>query len=220
MTQRSGGRLAGLREIWPAADGDVSFGLRGGPTRIRNLRACAAWMRRAARRRTGCADYDWDALQPQHARRRRDRAARAGLRRLLRQAQPPRALRRRAGAPHPAGALQRRRRDPGPRAAALACAVRARRARRRRRLSSCRTSSRRRRPRDPHPAARAAPGRAPGRGACASGRSAAAQAPVRKPQRARCAGARARWRECACSSSARVRRARSPPATSSSTAPR
>jgi crotonobetainyl-CoA:carnitine CoA-transferase CaiB-like acyl-CoA transferase len=59
--RRSGGRLGGLREIWPAADGDVSFGLRGGPTRIRNLKACAAWMEECGDAPEWMRAYDWDA---------------------------------------------------------------------------------------------------------------------------------------------------------------
>jgi crotonobetainyl-CoA:carnitine CoA-transferase CaiB-like acyl-CoA transferase len=58
--RRSGGRLGRLREIWPAADGDVSFGLRGGPTRVRNLRACVAWMQESGEAPEWLAAYDWD----------------------------------------------------------------------------------------------------------------------------------------------------------------
>jgi crotonobetainyl-CoA:carnitine CoA-transferase CaiB-like acyl-CoA transferase len=60
VTQRSGGRLGGLREIWPAADGDISFGLRGGPTRIRNLRATVAWMSECGEAPDWLAAYDWE----------------------------------------------------------------------------------------------------------------------------------------------------------------
>ena len=60
-SRRSGARLGRLREIWPAADGDVSFGLRGGPTRVRNLRACAAWMAECGEAPEWMREYDWDA---------------------------------------------------------------------------------------------------------------------------------------------------------------
>ncbi|HXK21723.1 MAG TPA: CoA transferase, partial [Myxococcota bacterium] len=59
-TRRSGGRMGKLREIWPAADGDVSFGLRGGPTRIRNLKATAAWIAECGEAPDWFAAYDWD----------------------------------------------------------------------------------------------------------------------------------------------------------------
>ncbi len=41
---RAGPQIGRTREIWPAADGYVSFGLRGGPTRVKNLVATVEWM--------------------------------------------------------------------------------------------------------------------------------------------------------------------------------
>ena len=150
------------------------------PARLRRLDGgVRRGARLAARLRLG-------RLQPQHAERRRDRAPRAGLRRVLRQAHATRALRRRARAPHPAGALQRRRRDPRPRAAARARAVRARRAPGARRVARAAGLLREdARPRDPHPPARAARGRAPGRGAARVDAGDAARASPRPQRRAR-----------------------------------
>ncbi|HVN38236.1 MAG TPA: CoA transferase [Myxococcota bacterium] len=59
-TKRSGGRLGRLREIWTAADGDISYGLRGGPTRIRNLKATGEWMQECGEAPDWLAAYDWD----------------------------------------------------------------------------------------------------------------------------------------------------------------
>jgi crotonobetainyl-CoA:carnitine CoA-transferase CaiB-like acyl-CoA transferase len=58
--RRSGGRIGKLREIWPAADGDVSFGLRGGPTRVRNLKALTAWMVECGEAPEWLLGFDWD----------------------------------------------------------------------------------------------------------------------------------------------------------------
>ena len=52
---------SGVPRDLPAADGDVSFGLRGGPTRIRNLKACAAWMAECGDAPDWMRAYDWDA---------------------------------------------------------------------------------------------------------------------------------------------------------------
>ncbi|HVH19107.1 MAG TPA: CoA transferase [Myxococcota bacterium] len=59
-TPRSGGRLGRLREIWPAADGDISYGLRGGPTRVRNLRATVEWMAESGEAPDWLVAYDWE----------------------------------------------------------------------------------------------------------------------------------------------------------------
>jgi crotonobetainyl-CoA:carnitine CoA-transferase CaiB-like acyl-CoA transferase len=57
--RRSGERVGGLREIWPAADGFVSFGLRGGPTRVRNLAATAEYMNECGMAPPWLRDLDW-----------------------------------------------------------------------------------------------------------------------------------------------------------------
>ena len=49
------------REIWAAKDGNVSFGLRGGPARIPNLKATVAYMDECGMAPQWLRDYDWDA---------------------------------------------------------------------------------------------------------------------------------------------------------------
>jgi benzylsuccinate CoA-transferase BbsE subunit len=56
---RSGAVLGNTREIWKALDGDVSFGLRGGPTRIPNLVASVAWMAEEGMAPDWLREYDW-----------------------------------------------------------------------------------------------------------------------------------------------------------------
>ncbi len=56
---RSGALLGITREIWRARDGDVSFGLRGGPARIPNLVATVAWMAEEGMAPDWLRDYDW-----------------------------------------------------------------------------------------------------------------------------------------------------------------
>lgn len=60
-SRRSGERMGRLREIWKAKDGYVSFGLRGGPTRVRNLKATVEWMREHGAAPDWLVHYDWDA---------------------------------------------------------------------------------------------------------------------------------------------------------------
>ena len=48
------------REIWRAADGYVSFGLRGGPTRLKNLIATVAYMAECGAAPDWLRDYDWE----------------------------------------------------------------------------------------------------------------------------------------------------------------
>lgn len=57
---RSGARVGRTREIWEAADGYVSFGLRGGPTRVRNLAATVAYMEECGAAPDWLRDYDWE----------------------------------------------------------------------------------------------------------------------------------------------------------------
>ncbi|HEV8207517.1 MAG TPA: CoA transferase, partial [Acidimicrobiia bacterium] len=48
------------REIWPCADGFVSFGLRGGPARIPGLKRLVAWMSEENMATAALIDRDWD----------------------------------------------------------------------------------------------------------------------------------------------------------------
>jgi crotonobetainyl-CoA:carnitine CoA-transferase CaiB-like acyl-CoA transferase len=49
------------REIWPCADGFVSFGLRGGPARIPGLKRLAAWIAEEGLATDALTARDWDA---------------------------------------------------------------------------------------------------------------------------------------------------------------
>src|SRR3989442_7681395 len=49
------------REIWPCADGFVSFGLRGGPARIPGLKRLVAWMSEEGFATPALTDRDWDS---------------------------------------------------------------------------------------------------------------------------------------------------------------
>jgi len=62
--QRSGARTGRTREIWPARDGHVSFGLRGGPARVPGLRALVAWMGESGAAPAWLRDYDWERFSP------------------------------------------------------------------------------------------------------------------------------------------------------------
>lgn len=64
LGKRSGARLGRTREIWPAKDGYVSFGLRGGPTRIPNLIATVEYMNEHAAAPEWLIDYDWATYSP------------------------------------------------------------------------------------------------------------------------------------------------------------
>lgn len=57
---RSGARLGRTREIWAARDGWVSYGLRGGPARIRNLIATVEYMAESGLAPQWLRDYDWE----------------------------------------------------------------------------------------------------------------------------------------------------------------
>jgi len=56
---RSGARMGRTREIWPTRDGQVSFGLRGGPARVANLEATVAWMAEHDMAPEWLRAYDW-----------------------------------------------------------------------------------------------------------------------------------------------------------------
>ena len=56
---RSGPRMGRTREIWKARDGDVSFGLRGGPARIPNLVATVEYMAESGMAPEWLRKLDW-----------------------------------------------------------------------------------------------------------------------------------------------------------------
>ena len=64
LPARSGGHVGRTREIWRARDGWVSFGLRGGPARVANLRATVAYMEECAMAPAWLHDQDWSAWDP------------------------------------------------------------------------------------------------------------------------------------------------------------
>ena len=79
LGRRAGARLGRTREIWRASDGFVSFGLRGGAARAKNLAATVEYMHECGMapdwlRRDGLA-----RVPPGQARRRGHRAARGRL---------------------------------------------------------------------------------------------------------------------------------------------
>ena len=59
-SRRTGPRTGTTREIWRAADGYVSFGLRGGATRVKNLIATVALMDECGAAPDWLRDYDWE----------------------------------------------------------------------------------------------------------------------------------------------------------------
>jgi crotonobetainyl-CoA:carnitine CoA-transferase CaiB-like acyl-CoA transferase len=56
---RAGPQIGRTREIWRASDGYVSFGLRGGPTRVKNLIATVELMAESGAAPGWLRDYDW-----------------------------------------------------------------------------------------------------------------------------------------------------------------
>jgi len=54
-------RLGRSREIWRAKDGYVTYGLRGGPSRIPNLVALTKWMHECGSCPDWLRDFDWSA---------------------------------------------------------------------------------------------------------------------------------------------------------------
>ena len=59
--KRVGAKMGRTNEIWPTADGMVSYGLRGGAARIPNLRATAAYMAENDMAPAWLRDYDWQS---------------------------------------------------------------------------------------------------------------------------------------------------------------
>ncbi len=64
LSRRSGARLGRTREIWQVKDGYVSFGLRGGPTRIPNLIATRELMEESGAAPDWLIAYDWQDFNP------------------------------------------------------------------------------------------------------------------------------------------------------------
>jgi len=56
---RAGDRMGKSREIWRVKDGYVSFGLRGGASRIPNLKATVQWMAECKMAPTWLLEFDW-----------------------------------------------------------------------------------------------------------------------------------------------------------------
>jgi crotonobetainyl-CoA:carnitine CoA-transferase CaiB-like acyl-CoA transferase len=75
VPRRSGARTGRTREIWPARDGYVSFGLRGGPARVPGLVALVAWMDECGQAPDWLRGFDWERYDP-------ERLEPAGLARL------------------------------------------------------------------------------------------------------------------------------------------
>ncbi|MEX2554829.1 MAG: CoA transferase [Actinomycetota bacterium] len=69
LTRQRGSRAGALmrvgrttqREIWPCADGFVSFGLRGGPARIPGLKRLVSWMTEEGFAPPALTERDWDS---------------------------------------------------------------------------------------------------------------------------------------------------------------
>ncbi len=64
LPTRSGGHMGRTREIWPAKDGQVSFGLRGGLARIPNLIATVDYMKECGMAPQWLRDFDWTHYSP------------------------------------------------------------------------------------------------------------------------------------------------------------
>src|SRR5207247_4470531 len=59
LSRRIGPRIGRTREIWQAKDGYVTFGLRGGPSRIRNVIATVAYMDECGMAPPWLKSVDW-----------------------------------------------------------------------------------------------------------------------------------------------------------------
>ncbi len=59
--RRSGANIGASREIWPCADGFVSFGLRGGKARVANLRTITRLVEEAGLATSALTDRDWES---------------------------------------------------------------------------------------------------------------------------------------------------------------
>jgi len=61
---RGGARRGRTREIWPARDGHVSFGLRGGAARVAGLRSLVDWMTECDEAPGWLRELDWERTAP------------------------------------------------------------------------------------------------------------------------------------------------------------
>ncbi len=61
---RTGARTGATREIWRCLDGWVSYGLRGGPARLPNLKATVAYMAEAGMAPDWLQAFDWSVYNP------------------------------------------------------------------------------------------------------------------------------------------------------------
>jgi crotonobetainyl-CoA:carnitine CoA-transferase CaiB-like acyl-CoA transferase len=64
LPKRTGAKMGRTREIWPARDGWVTFGLRGGAARIKNLVAMVGYMDECGMAPDWLRDYDWSSYDP------------------------------------------------------------------------------------------------------------------------------------------------------------
>jgi len=64
--RRAGARIGRTREIWRCKDGYVTFGLRGGPARVRNLEATCDYMAEHGMLPDWMRDYDWPGYNHNH----------------------------------------------------------------------------------------------------------------------------------------------------------
>lgn len=64
LRKRTGALLGRTREIWRAKDGYISYGLRGGQTRISNLVATVKYMQESGAAPDWLVNYDWQAFNP------------------------------------------------------------------------------------------------------------------------------------------------------------
>jgi crotonobetainyl-CoA:carnitine CoA-transferase CaiB-like acyl-CoA transferase len=64
LPRRAGARTGRTREIWPAKDGFVSFGLRGGPSRVPNLIATVECMTESGMAPEWLRSMDWARFDP------------------------------------------------------------------------------------------------------------------------------------------------------------
>jgi crotonobetainyl-CoA:carnitine CoA-transferase CaiB-like acyl-CoA transferase len=63
--QRNGASLGKTREIWPCKDGFVSFGLRGGPARVRNFKILLDQLAQEDLLTPAWSEQDWSRFNPQ-----------------------------------------------------------------------------------------------------------------------------------------------------------
>lgn len=64
LGRRTGGRMGRTREIWESRDGQISFGLRGGPARIPNLIATVEYMDECGMAPDWLRAFDWSSYSP------------------------------------------------------------------------------------------------------------------------------------------------------------